>query len=105
MSSEDVYAVTPEGRVVRLIPVHRYGSEGLEPRDVTRCPFFRRHGVDVACLSGSGDSQCAGFGGTERQGDVWCIYEDEEDGLCHTFSFKAISEKELTFSGCWRRID
>jgi len=46
------------------VPITPHGSEGVEPRDPTECPYFWEHGVDISCISGSGSSICAGFRGS-----------------------------------------
>jgi hypothetical protein len=57
-----------------------YGSEGEEPSDVRECPYFREHGDEVSCVSGSGSSMCGGFMGGPP-GYVYCIWGlwDSED--------------------------
>src|SRR5262249_9105721 len=50
-------------RLLLLVPVKRYGSEGEEPVHPADCPFFQQHGYSVSCVSGSGGSMCGGFMG------------------------------------------
>ena len=65
-------AVLPAHRLLLLVPSQPYGSEGIEPVDMTRRPYYQQYQSAVSCVSGSGGSLCGGFHGTTGEGEALC---------------------------------
>ena len=59
-----------------FVGVSSYGSEGCAPITLGACPMVKDDPSNtcVACVSGSGDSLCIGYGGTLGNGVVACLY-------------------------------
>jgi hypothetical protein len=59
-----------------FVPVASYGSQGCAPIELTSCPMVKEDPSNtcVACVSGSGDSLCIGYGGELGNGIVACVY-------------------------------
>ena len=67
---------------LRLVDAIRYGSEGIQPVDSSRCPYSRAtDGFPTACITGSGGGFCQGLLGSVRVGErsflVDCLETDE----------------------------